>query len=378
MGYKYSNTDLIKIIQDKAKEIGRTPKRREIKQFDAIKKRFGSFNNGLIKAGLRPLKQCNLTKEDYKNIIIEWSNINNKTPTIEEFCNDIYLPDPRTIERSLNKSWSNIMIELGLKPNLVKIKKRYNKDELINIFKEEFYKNKPTKQNEYDKLRTMNTPSIKYILNKLDLTWNELLKIIGVPDEDIRFMSITKRELEEKFKKLIKKLESIPSFPELRKLKFPCMVIRNKYGNYNNFLKALNIELNQKTPDVVTETDEELLNMYIEFSKKLGVSASRKELDKSEEIYNADVFIIRFGSMYDLKKVAGFKPIKHYIKYTKENIEVILLNEYNKKGRILTNKEISKIKDIPAVSTILRHFHTTKMSVVWKKILESKEDFLNE
>ncbi len=45
--------------------------------------------------------------------------------------------------------------------------------------------------------------------------------------------------------------------------------------------------------------------MYIEFSKKLGRLASNIDLDNSKDIYNADVFIIRFGSMYALKKEAN-------------------------------------------------------------------------
>ena len=58
----------------------------------------------------------------------------------------------------------------------------------------------------------------------------------------------------------------------------------------------------------VKETNEELLQMYIDFSNEVnpGVGATAKQLDKSDKIYRSEVFSLRFGSINDLRKEAGF------------------------------------------------------------------------
>ncbi|MBS4161480.1 hypothetical protein GWP49_30875, partial [Klebsiella pneumoniae] len=51
---EYTEEELIHILQEKAKELGRSPKQMEVKQWSTIVKRFGNFNKGLIAAGLAP------------------------------------------------------------------------------------------------------------------------------------------------------------------------------------------------------------------------------------------------------------------------------------------------------------------------------------
>ncbi|UBF35392.1 MULTISPECIES: homing endonuclease associated repeat-containing protein [Bacillus] len=48
----YTKEQLINILRQKAKELGRSPKRKEVKQFQTIVKQFGSFREGLKEAGL--------------------------------------------------------------------------------------------------------------------------------------------------------------------------------------------------------------------------------------------------------------------------------------------------------------------------------------
>ncbi|AEB77624.1 hypothetical protein ADU80_04995 [Clostridium botulinum] len=120
----------------------------------------------------------------------------------------------------------------------------------------------------------------------------------------------------------------------------------------------------------VKETDDELLQMYINFSNKIGKPASSVDLNNSKDIYNADVFGIRFGSMEDLKKLVGFPVFQSTKKYTKEKLKQILLQEYKKLGRKLTYKEINENKEIPTITTFCRYFRTTKMSKVWEEVLK--------
>lgn len=57
---KYNKHDLIKIIQNKAAELHRTPSRRELDKISfACIRTFSSWNNALIKAGLVPHRSLN-------------------------------------------------------------------------------------------------------------------------------------------------------------------------------------------------------------------------------------------------------------------------------------------------------------------------------
>lgn len=52
----------------------------------------------------------------------------------------------------------------------------------------------------------------------------------------------------------------------------------------------------------------------------------------------------------------------------------LLIQEYKVYNRRLTNKEVNINKNLPSISTILRKFTTTKMSVVWYYV----EQFINK
>ncbi|MBS4161479.1 hypothetical protein GWP49_30870, partial [Klebsiella pneumoniae] len=57
MPRKYTKEELIEMLKSRAEELGRSPKQKEVKQFQTIVKRFGSFNKGLEAAGLTPNKK---------------------------------------------------------------------------------------------------------------------------------------------------------------------------------------------------------------------------------------------------------------------------------------------------------------------------------
>ncbi|OCB97900.1 hypothetical protein SRCM101294_00818 [Bacillus amyloliquefaciens] len=80
----YTESDLIEILQQKAKELGRTPKAREVKQWATIRKYFGSFNKGLEAAGLTPGKLRNYTKEGLIEILQQKAEELGRTPKRHE------------------------------------------------------------------------------------------------------------------------------------------------------------------------------------------------------------------------------------------------------------------------------------------------------
>lgn len=368
MSRRYSDADLIKILQEKAKKLGRPPKRREVKQNYAVTNHFGSWNQGLVAAGLKPLKKTGLTKHDYKRIILDWAKTHGRTPRQEDFYTNPFFPDPRSICRKWGKSWTNIMLELGLEPNQSRIDREYTEEELFEIFKEEYTKNNPKDKLDYDKKRVWGTPSLNHTIKKTGLEWNDLLKKIGVPSGNLTVYSYTDEELISKLQDIAADLSHTPSIPELEEMGYPYTAAKDHFGSYNNTLAAAGLELNQKTPDVVRESDEELLKMYKDFSRKLGKPATTNDLNRSNEIYNADVFMVRFGNMYNLKIAAGYEAKYRVPKYSMERIRRMLAVEHKKAGHRLTNNEIRKNSNLPALSTILRYFRTTSIAQVWEEV----------
>lgn len=219
-------------------------------------------------------------------------------------------------------------------------------------------------------------PSPSAIIRQIGKPWNEILESIGLDvvrsSKSYQYENYTDEELLSLFKADIERLEvvSLEEFRRQAKKKSPSFsTLKKRFScSWNELLQLASIEP-FKTPDKVRESDEELLQKYKTFSKKLGRPATSTDLNNSKEIYNADVFAIRFGGMSNLKKLAGFKERrKKEKKYTKEKIKGLLIQEYLKKPGRLKDVEIKENKNLPSLKTILIHFRTTKTSVIWDEI----------
>lgn len=375
MGNTKRKEQLIKEVLALSKKLGRTPKRREFKSYSAANYHFGTWNNFLKKSGLIPLKQFDLSLDEYKEYIHDFVKKNNRTPTKDDFDENIYLPDARTMERKFEKPWSQILADLGYEPNIRMHHEEYfnslSDKELLSIFKEEILRLETNMRVYYDKNRKDQTPSFAQMQKRFNKTWTELLESLNI--ETIKQIK-TKEECIQILKDLNKKLGRAPSISETEAAGFKREIFKSNFGNFNNAVRAAGLDP-RTTPSIVTETDDELLNMYIEFSEDIGkdeYGATSLDLNGSDDVYNVDVFMIRFGNMEELRKQAGFKTKPYKRKYTKENITTLLLDEYKKVNRRLTNTELKNIskerEGFPSISTICRHFKTTKMSEVWNEI----------
>ncbi len=78
--------------------------------------------------------------------------------------------------------------------------------------------------------------------------------------------------------------------------------VKSHFGSWNKDLEKIGLEVRHKTPVEVTENDEQLLQMYIDFSIKIGkgeTGATIIDLKKSDEIYNISVF----EGLIDLERI---------------------------------------------------------------------------
>ena len=246
------------------------------------------------------------------------------------------------------------------------------KEELLKLIKEEYYRIKPRTCVEFFEKRDTRIPSLSR-LRKLfnDATYNQILRMANVDEKDLNAVRREKQEYLIKIKQITESLGYIPVIQEVEKEGISHRILVKYFGSYKNLVRELereNYEKNSKRAEV-KENNEELLQMYINFSNRIGKTASVDDLNNSNEIYNGAVFFTRFGGMNELRKLAGFELYyRNSSKYTKDKITNVLVDKIIHNNRFLTAKEIERDSELPALATILRYFKTTKIRDVYKEI----------
>lgn len=379
--YKYSDEDLIKIIQNKAKELGRTPTRRDVKQFDVISKRFGSWNNALVKAGFVPnWNTAKLTQEDCIKLIRKKAKQLGRTPYAREWSEDKTLPSIDKVRKIFdNKSWFEIVQIAGLEPIHTDLRykgthlfNRLSDKEVLRRLKSELERLNTSNQNVYELNKSKFMPSAKYFFNRFNTnSWNDILLMLGYSKDQLYIKEYNNEELIRALQDYYKDTGLNPTVSAMEKLGYSHKTFSAHFGSFNNALIAAGLDINQEQT-TVTHTDDELLQMYKELCTKLGRAATSNEINEYLP-YKYDVFALRFGGLQNLRVLAGFNDGKTQVKkYTKKEIENKLIKQYKMYNRRLTNKELSQLSqqdgNFPSITTICRYFRTTKMSEVWEYI----------
>lgn len=303
-------------------------------------------------------------KDDLIKEIQELAEGLGRTPFISEFKNG---------QKACYRfgAWNNFLKESGLEPNVIlNDYSNISDGELLDMIKKEITKIGSTTFESFYKNKSKGIPSFSYIQKRFEVKWNELLEKLGL---EINLRDMTNDELLQQLKSVAEEMGKTPSIKELSDRGISVSVYNARFGNYNNALKSTGLDVNIER-NKVTHTDDELVEMYINLCNRLGKAATSKDIDKYLE-YNSDVFAIRFGSINKLRELAGYEQINYTTKFTKENIKIMLIKEYKKNKRRLTNRELTQLskedKDFPGISTICRHFKTTKISEVWEDIENS-------
>lgn len=119
---KWTDKELIQIIQEKAKELGTTPKATDIitPNPSTFAYRFGSWNNALKMAGFEPQqerihKASVRTKEELITLLYDWSIRHNRAINSSDLIKDKSLPSRTAICNQLGvKSWQEVINLLDL------------------------------------------------------------------------------------------------------------------------------------------------------------------------------------------------------------------------------------------------------------------------
>lgn len=205
----------------------------------------------------------------------------------------------------------------------------------------------------------------------LKLEDKELLKVIRkVMVESKAFTSVS-----------YKKAKFIP-FPTLKR-RFKDIEIWQDLINYLHLNKEYQIATMKAKKKIITpafiknsvkESNEELLEMYKEFSERIGAynGASMLQLKKYGFKYSETVLLRRFGSWKNVKESCGY-TFNLGTMYSKEEIVKLLMVAREKYGRRLSQKEINQNPDLPTLETILKFFKTTKISSIWDELEKGME-----
>lgn len=120
-GREWTKEEIIAALQRLAKELGRTPTKRNLEERDdvpsifIINKYFGSFNNALIQAGLAVVRWTNLSREEMIQIVMAKS-VDGIMPLRKVFDEDLMTPHSSTIMQALGvETWAECANILGLK-----------------------------------------------------------------------------------------------------------------------------------------------------------------------------------------------------------------------------------------------------------------------
>lgn len=193
-----------------------------------------------------------------------------------------------------------------------------NDKEILSLVKKEYRRIKPKTISEFFKARDRRIHSYDTLRKRFGKTYDEIIRKSGISEKEI-----------------------------------------------NSVKSVVNVH------DVVQETKEELLQKYITYSEKIGRPATYDDIINSNEMHHPGVYMMRFGSMGELKAKAGYNTkVKSYLEEDKERIKYALKKLYVERDRRLTIEEINKSKKLPHSTTIMRKFHTTKINDVWSEIEE--------
>ena len=242
---------------------------------------------------------------------------------------------------------------------------KYSDAEIIEELKKYYLINGDISRRKYNE--DPNTFSSSTVVKRFE-TWTNALKLAGVytPKKE----KLTKKQILHQLRSFyVKNLKITAKDFDQDKTVCGVTTIRKYFGSWKNALVEANLKEKEFKKNY---SDKELIEMYREFSVKIGKEkngATKKELLELgfPNPYNLD---IRFTSINELRKLAGFEPNRVRNVYKKDEIASLLYNEYKKHKRILLKKEIQELENFPSLTTIFRNFKTIKMSEVWKEVLK--------
>ncbi|MFQ6009652.1 MAG: homing endonuclease associated repeat-containing protein [Candidatus Aenigmatarchaeota archaeon] len=241
---RYTDKKLIELLQNKAKELGRTPSQRGMEEDGSLpsgrtyQDRFGSWNEALDAAGLGTNRDF-YTDKELLSLLKNKAEELGRTPTVREVNTDKSMPGASTYSDRFG-SWNKAVKAAGLEPYNQKFEKQYSNEELLNVLKK--------KAKELGR-----TPHVSDI------------------DADKSIASIA--------------------------------IYYQRFGSFKNALKEAGLERKN-----YNYSDEELVDILKKKHEEAGKSPTAREIDEDKSIPSSNTYISRFGSWNKALEAANIEP----------------------------------------------------------------------
>ncbi|MFQ6009650.1 MAG: homing endonuclease associated repeat-containing protein [Candidatus Aenigmatarchaeota archaeon] len=321
--HEYSEQELIELLQNKAKELGKTPSKREIDRDKSMPRsstymrKFGSWNNALEEACL---EIHNYTQEKLIEVLQHKADDLGRAPTAREIETDKNMPGVNTYCKHFG-SWNSALKAAGLESKY----REYSNEELIKALKEKAKElGRPPTTMEMNKDKSI--PSA-HTYNQRFGSFNKALKEAGL-DINCERKDYTDEELLELLKDKAEELGRTPTIEEVIKddsMPYPGVYYK-RFGSWKNAVKEAGLEPYMRVYKK-KYTDQELLDFLRKKAEELGRTPLKGELNTDKSIPNQYLYRKRFGSWEIALKKAGLKPNKKTAKKRKRSLTEKLLEE---------------------------------------------------
>lgn len=348
-----TNDELLDTLKEFYNKNGRSPRKRDIPGNTTICARFGSWNEALVSAGIPVNKRFHVSENELLDELISFHDKHGRSPSAKDTNEHEELRDMNTYCRGLNCStWNEVLRKAGLPlNNEISEYSSLDNERLIAVLKQEIKKRGIRDRNGYIS-RGKDLPSLHTLITR----FGNMKKVAEILDLNLRTRQYSDDELREEIRMVEEIVGHVPSSVEFDKYSsVDSKTIRNR-GRWNNTLKRLGFTPVHHVSVPNDFTDEQLIEKYKTFSEEIGNvnGASTRELNHSS--VKPDVYIYRFGSINNLRVLAGFKPVERgRRRYTKNEIIELLKMEIEKKNGRITYNDIKNNPNLPSLSTILRY-----------------------
>jgi len=304
-----SNQEYLDALILYAKELGHTPSHDEVNSNPSIpsagayKKRFKTYNNAVLLAGLKPnVPRVDMDNDAMLDALKSFAEELGHIPTTKEIEANKELPSTMTYAAHFG-TYNRALILAGLRPARKPSKSRRAQKEL--------YK---TKEDVIMALQKLHKEKGR-TLHKADLDENE----------------------------------ETPTY----------MTIRKFFPNLNDAFTAAGI-VDKAVPPTKHEVVQLIQMKYHECGDR---TPTTQEIKDDKRFPSQTVIKKLFGSHNGLVKAAGLDVYKQ-VRYSKDMIKLLLERKAKELGRWPTTKEIISDSSLPDTSTIRKYFGTIKESAI--------------
>jgi hypothetical protein len=368
---EYSNKEMLRLFKKKAKKLGRSPTKVEIDMDSKMPssalyyKRFGSFKKIQKKLGISRPSIFRCSNEDLIKLLKKKARELGRPPTLRDIRNDRNLP---SISAYFNHFGTFQKVrELAGCPS-PRLHRTYTDRELLRMIKKKIkiLGRMPLAREIRDDKQMPHSATYGYRFGG----WQNLLQILGFPPrkkyrEQRKYRTKTGEynipKILSNLRKKVKRLGQLPSTTELGKdpnIPSPSALIK-LFGGWRRLAKLLEVP---PRPGPRLWVDNEMLRLLKMKADELGRAPTEIEVEEDKRLPGVGSYQSHFGGFIKALDKIGFASPFKFI--SKDNFIKQIIKFYKKYKKIPTRQEFEKSSEFPPLSILDRE------KLTWNQILD--------